>query len=185
MYHFSDLKTLVTGAKQVQSTAQQARDKVVASMSNTSPSDALQSLRALAKSYAGFIPGFGAHVDATFDEIQGIVDTHGDAANDIIKKAYDEVTDAVKKGGLDVETASKLADILGRRAGELKELGKKAGLDVLGNHPEVKEKIGGSYEQLAKLAGEKGPAAKKALEDVQKQVRRARASSSPGLTRRS
>jgi hypothetical protein len=59
---------------------------------------------------------------------------------------------------------------------ELYELGKRAGGDVvnelLESHPEVKEKLGGGYEQLQKLAQDKGPEAKKLLDDTQSQVRR-------------
>ncbi|KZW02352.1 hypothetical protein EXIGLDRAFT_829250 [Exidia glandulosa HHB12029] len=171
IYHFSELKTMATTAKQVQTSALQAKDRVVKSMSDTSPSEALKSLRNLAKSYGAFIPGFGSHIDSTFDELDDIVEKHGDSANEILKKTYDEVKDVVKKGGFDVETASKLAEILGKHTTELKELGKKAGWDALEKHPEVKDKVGGAYDQLSKLAEGKGPEAKKMLEDVQKEMK--------------
>ena len=170
MYQFSDAKKYINAASQAKQYAQQAKDKVSASIAETKPAEALSALRGLVKSYAGLIPGVGTHIDATFDELEKIVDKHGDKASDIVKKAYDEVKDVVSKGSVDVETARKLADVLGKRVAELQELGVKAGEDLLDAHPEVKKKLGGGYDQLRKLANEKGPEAQKAFEEVQSQV---------------
>lgn len=163
-YHFSDLKKIVDGSTQVKNVARQVKDSVVASASS---SDALNSIRRLIKSYSDFIPGLGNHIDKTFDEIQGIVDKHGDHATDILNKAHQEVRDVVKNGGADVDTARKLSDVLGKSISELRKLGEKAGMDILQNNPEVKK----VYDELSQLAAEKGPEAQRALEDVQKQLK--------------
>lgn len=181
-YQFSSIKKTVDAATTTQAYLQSTKDKVAASVSSavgdSSPGEALKYLRGVAQSYVSLIPGAGAYVDATFDEFDRVASTHGEEAEKILKGAYEEVQKAYegakKKGALDAETAATVADILRRRLGELYKLGKKAGGDVFGEildkHPELKEKLGGGYEQLQKLAESKGPEAKKMLEDTQKQV---------------
>ncbi|KAH7100201.1 hypothetical protein BKA62DRAFT_707096 [Auriculariales sp. MPI-PUGE-AT-0066] len=171
VYQFSDVKGYVNAANKAQKYAKQTKDNITSAVANAKPADALGSLRSVVKSYSGFIPGADSYVDATFDDLQRIVDNHGDKATDIVTKAYNEARDVVSKGQLDADTATKLASVLSKRFRELQELGVKAGEDVLDAHPEVKEKLGGGYDQLKKLANEKGPEAKKAFEEVQSQVK--------------
>jgi hypothetical protein len=173
----------VQTANQTSAYLKDTRDKVSASVSATledsgSAADALRYLRGVAKSYAAMIPGTGAYIDSAFDELDEIAKKHGDEAKKIANGAYEEIQGIYgkvkSKGTVDVETASKVADVLRRRLEELYALGKKAGGDVvqqyLDAHPDVKEKLGGGYDQLVKIAQEKGPEAQKQLEDVQKQV---------------
>jgi hypothetical protein len=158
---------------------------VSSKLSDTNPNDALKYLRDVAKSYVFMIPGAAPYIDATFDQLDSVVQKHGEDANKITRAAYDEIQgiygETKKKGTVDADAAMKVADVLRRRLQELYELGKQVGGDVLGDvlesHPEVKEKLGGGYEQLRGLAESKGPEAQKALEDVQKQVRVKRRSS--------
>jgi len=53
---------------------------------------------------------------------------------------------------------------------ELQDLSARAGSDLLGpifdKHPEVKEKLGGSYEQVKKLASQAGPEARRITTDT-------------------
>jgi hypothetical protein len=184
-YRISGIHGYVQTANQTSNYLKDARDKVSASVSSTieqvdtgSAAEALKYLRGVAKSYAGLIPGAGAYIDATFDEFDTISKKHGKEAAEIANGAYSEIQGLLKevknKGTVDIETAGKVADVLRRRLEELYELGKKAGSDVaedyLDNHPDVKEKLGGGYDQLVKIAKEKGPEAQKQIEDVKQQV---------------
>jgi hypothetical protein len=182
-YRFSGLHGYVQTAQQTSAYLADARQRVSSSVSATlektgGAGDALRYLRSVAKSYAGVVPGAGAYVDAAFDELDTIADKHGDEAAKIANGAYEEIQglygDVKDKGTLDVATAAKVADVLRRRLEELYALSKKAGGDVLGQfldaHPDVKEKLGGGYDRLVKLAQDKGPEAQKMIEDVQKQV---------------
>lgn len=184
-YRVSGIHGYVQTAQQTSSYIQSARDKVSESVSATlndsgSAKEALNYLRGVAKSYAGMIPGAGSYVDATFDEFDRISAEHGEEASEIANGAYKEIQalygEVKNKGTIDVETAGKVADVLRRRLEELYELGKKTGEDVaekfLEKHPEVKEKLGGGYDQLVKLAKEKGPEAQKQLDDIRSQVSR-------------
>ena len=78
--------------------------------------------------------------------------------------------DAIQNGGADTKTAIRVYEILKNTSGELQELGMKAGGDLLEKHPKLKESVGSGYEQLKKIAEERGPQAKKILEDTTNQV---------------
>jgi hypothetical protein len=76
----------------------------------------------------------------------------------------------------DAKTAWKVLDIVKRRMGQLSDVGKRAGGDALGplmdRYPEVREKIGGSYEQM-RILGQlsKGEDAKLMFDETSRQVK--------------
>lgn len=124
-----------------------------------------------------------SQVDAAFDTLDELHDTHGEELNKIIQGAYEDVAgilrDAQKSGApaggaLDAATASKLMSVIGKRVSELNELGKKAGSDAFGkleeNYPMIAQTIGTSYDELKGLAQRGGPEAKKLVEDSIAQV---------------
>lgn len=173
-YHFSGLKTIVSTSQSVQASVKSAKDRLL-QQAPESPNQAIEYLRSVSKSYIAIIPGAGYYVDSTFDTIDELSKTHGDEVNEIVKGAIDDLKAIGKKGGADIETASKVLDVLRRRGEQLAKLAAQAGEDVLGpileKHPEVKEKIGGGWEQLSELAKSSGaPEAKKLVEDTTKQV---------------
>lgn len=129
------------------------------------------------------IPGAGSYVDTTFDSLDKIVAEHSEEATDITQKAYDDIQKIVNensgKNGGDLtktgpDVAFKVLEVLRKSTAELYELGKKAGGhavdEVLEKNPQLKEKLGGGYEQLKSLVESGGPEAKKALDDVTSQV---------------
>ena len=129
-----------------------------------------------AHSYLVVVPGARPHVDAAFDTIDQLRDTHGDEVNRIVGDGYEEVRVIIRDAGaMDASTAMKVLDVLRRRSAELEELGKKAGKDAFGSlserYPQVSEKLGGGYDELKRLAETKGPEAKKIFDDTTKQVR--------------
>lgn len=76
---------------------------------------------------------------------------------------------------MDMATASKIISILSQRGEELGKLAASAGSGAitkfLDEHPEAKEKLGGGYEELQKLAERSGaPEAKKMVEETTQQV---------------
>ena len=122
-----------------------------------SPNEALDYLRDVARSYLVVIPGARPHVDAAFDTIDELRDTHGEDVNRIVSDGYEEVRVIIKdSGSMDAGTAMKILDVLRRRSAELEELGKKAGKDAFGSlsekYPQLSEKLGGGYEEFKKLA---------------------------------
>ncbi|KAG8973023.1 hypothetical protein FRB90_010031, partial [Tulasnella sp. 427] len=141
---------LVQTAQSVHATLKSAKDTALEK--TLSPNELLQFLRTTAKSYGSLIPGASAYIDASFDAIDQLEQTHRDEVSAIVQKTYDELRDTVKGGQVDVQTAKKVYDIFKRQAAELAEVAKKAADDVLqpvlDKHPEVKEKLGGGWTEI-------------------------------------
>ena len=69
-----------------------------------------------------------------------------------------------------MQTAGEVYNILTKHIQKLLELGKDSAEDVLNNHPQLKEKLGGSADQLKELGERLGPEAKKEIDETWKQV---------------
>ncbi|TFK54318.1 hypothetical protein OE88DRAFT_1624751 [Heliocybe sulcata] len=173
-YHFSGLKTVVDTSKSAKAYLQQAHESVKEKAKN--PNEALAYLRQIAKSYVGLIPGLSSYVDSTFDAFDKLAEKHGDEVNAIAKKGYDEIQGIIKENGgkADFQTATKIMNVLQKRAAELQDLAKRAGGDAVEplfeKYPQLKEKLGGGYEQFRELVEKQGPEAKKIFDDTKKQV---------------
>lgn len=134
------------------------------------PSELLKWFRGTVTSYAGFIPGAKPYVDSAFNDLDKIEQKHRGEVNDIISKAYSELQDATKSG-LSLETAQKTWDILEKYLKELGELASDSASEILDNHPELKEKVGGNLDQLKSMAKSYGPDAKKELDQTYDQIK--------------
>ncbi|KAG8902721.1 hypothetical protein FRC01_009487, partial [Tulasnella sp. 417] len=149
-YHFSGTRDLVQTAQSVQSSIKSAKDTALEK--TPSPNEVIQFLRSTAKSYGSFIPGASAYIDASFDAIDQLEQTHREEVSAIVKKTYDDLREAVKDGKADAQTAKKVFDIFKRQSAELAEVAKKATNDVLQpvleKHPELKEKLGGGWTEI-------------------------------------
>ncbi|KAG8858959.1 hypothetical protein FRB96_004779 [Tulasnella sp. 330] len=150
-YHLSGTKAMVESAKSVHQSLQSAKDLV-------SPNEAIKYLRNVAKSYVVLVPGAASYVDATFDGIDELHSKHKDEVDAIVNKAYDEIKKIVADGKMDLPTAGKVFAILQEQGRELGELAAKVGGDIIGpiidKHPELMEKIGGSWDDLKQIAGD-------------------------------
>jgi hypothetical protein len=174
------MKSAVQTAQSAQQYIRDTSDRVATTVSEhaKNPSKALRKLREIARSYVVLIPGAATYVDSTFDAFENVAASHEEEANRIASEAYSEIENIVKqKGGptkIDADGAWKIVDVLRRRMAELGELAKKAGETAIGpildKHPEVREKIGGGYDQLRSLAETRGGDAKKLLDDTTNQV---------------
>ena len=71
---------------------------------------------------------------------------------------------------MNMQTAGEVYTILIKHVQNLLELGKDAAEDVLNNHPQLKEKLGGSADQLKQLGERLGPEAKKEIDQTWKQI---------------
>lgn len=140
-----------------------------------SADEALNYFRGVAKSYGSLIPGASAYIDPMFDTIDELKKTHGDETEKIIKGTYDEVKETVSKGGFDLKTGEKVVEILKRRAAEVEDLGRRVGTDfikpVLDKNPQLRDSIGGSYDELKQLVQKHGPEAKEKYDDLVKQLK--------------
>ncbi|TBU29589.1 hypothetical protein BD311DRAFT_266400 [Dichomitus squalens] len=174
-YHLSGTKKVVQSTQKAAQYYEQAK-QAIAEKTPKDPNEALDYLRSFAQSYLVVIPGARPHIDAAFDTIDQLRDSHGDEVNRVVGDGYEEVRVIIRdSGAMDASTAMRVLDVLRRRSGELEELGKKAGKDAFGSlsekYPQVSEKLGGGYEEFKRLAKSKGPEAKKIFDDTAKQIR--------------
>lgn len=134
------------------------------------PNEALKWLRNTAQSYAIFIPGAKSYVDAAFNDLDKVQQKHGDKVDKIVGDAYEELK-AVTKNGMNFETAQKTWEVLEKTISQLSELAKDSAFEILDNHPQIKEKVGGNLDQLKSMAESYGPEAKKELDQTYAQIK--------------
>ncbi|KAF7114913.1 hypothetical protein CNMCM5793_000683 [Aspergillus hiratsukae] len=167
-YHFSGAKKLVQTANQTQKYYNEAKKKVAEKTPD--PDEAFGWLRDTAKTYASWIPGAKPYVDQAFDDLEEIKRKHGKEFNAIVSDAYKDLREVTKKGSLDVNTAVKIKDILQEHFKRLYELAGESAEDILNKHPEIKEKVGGSLDQLKEMGNTYGPQAKEEVDRTWQQV---------------
>jgi len=175
-YHFSGLKNYVEAGKN----AKERFNKAAQTLSENAkkhPSQALKYLRNIAKSYAAVIPGASSYVDEAFDKLDEVHDTHREEVDAIVNSALDEISQVTADDASlkDTKTALKVVGIVREKLSQLSSVGIKAGGDALSpfiqKYPEVRGKLGDSYEQLKKAAQGKGADARALLEDTTDQIK--------------
>ena len=87
-----------------------------------------------------------------------------------MNNAYKELK-AATKSGLSMETAVKAWSILEKTMSQLGELAKDSAGEIIDEHPELKEKLGGGLDQLKGMADSYGPEAKKELDQTYQQIK--------------
>ena len=154
--------------------AKQANDKYNAAakklQENTPTTDqAIDSIKQFAYSYVGWIPGGREYVDTAFKDVETIRQNNGEEADKLVNDAYRQLQD-VAKAGLSMETLPKLYAALSDLSKKLAGLGQDAFADLLDNHPELKEKLGGSVDELKRLGEQCGPEAAKQVKETTQQA---------------
>ncbi len=127
-------------------------------------------MRQTLTSYAAFIPGGKHYVDSAFKDLDEIEQKHRGEVDKIVSNAYNEIRD-VTKSGMTMETAAETWDILQKYTAQIAELAADASSEILDNHPELKEKVGGNLDQLKDMANKYGPDAKKELDRTYDQIK--------------
>lgn len=166
-YRLSGTKTLVDYAheskKQIDNAFKSATDKA------PKANEAVTWLKETVTGYTKLIPGANQYVEQAFEDIEKVQEKHGDEVNKIINDTYGDLKDITKQGA-SLAAASQAWDVLQKCLKRIGELAGDAMEDILKNHPELKEKIGGRYKQLQQMAEQYGPEAKKQVDDTIKQV---------------
>ena len=127
--------------------------------------EALETLHSTANKYASFVPGGKGYVDTVFKDIDTIRQKHGSEVDEIVSEAYGQLRDASKKG-MNVEALYEAWDILTKQTQKLASLAGDAGEDILNNHPQLKNQLGGSLDQLKEYGDKFGPEAQKQVKDT-------------------
>jgi len=129
-------------------------------------------LKQVSTYYAGFVPGARGAVDSVWNDLETARGKHGDEFDKTVNEAYDELKGVIGKGEvLSIATATKAWDVIQKYVKKLQELVGDAAGDILDNHPEVKEKLGGSVDQLKNLGDNLGPEAKKEVDKTWEQIK--------------
>lgn len=167
-YHISGTRKVVKSAKQTQDYVNLAKQKIAEK--TPEPNEAFDWLRDTAKSYAAFIPGAKGYVDTAFDDLDKIRGEHGEEFDKIVRDAYAELKEVSKKGAANADTAFKAVDILQKHLNRLFELAGDAADGILDNHPQLKEKVYGSFDQLKQMGDAYGPQAKEEVNKTWQQI---------------
>lgn len=157
-------KTVAEVNKQIKT----ASDSLQKSTPNTD--QAINYIKEFAYSYVGWIPGGRQYVDAAFKDFDTIHRKHRDEVDKIVKDTSDQIQD-IAKAGVSMESAHKAMQVLSELGQKIADLTMDAASDVLGNHPEVKKKLGGSFDQLQSMSEEYGPEAQKQVEAFWKDIK--------------
>ncbi|KAH7138817.1 hypothetical protein B0J11DRAFT_25414 [Dendryphion nanum] len=134
------------------------------------PNEALQWLRQTANSYAVFIPGARGYIDSAFDDIDAIRAKHGDEVDSIVREAYDELRSIAKNGDVSIVTAQKAWNVIVKHLGRIGDLSGDAAQQIMDNHPQLKEKVGGNLDKLKEMGKNYGPQAKEEADKTWNQI---------------
>lgn len=121
-------------------------------------------------SYVTWIPGGRQYVDTAFDDLEKVRKNNKEDADRIVEDAYKHFQE-ISKAGLSMESLRRMYDALADLSAKLADLSTDALGDIIDNHPQLKDKFGGSIDQLKQMGDRYGPEAKKQVQDTWKQVR--------------
>jgi hypothetical protein len=168
-YHFSGAKSAVNSISQTRQYANQVTEKV--KQKAPEPNQALQWLRETAQAYAGLIPGARGYVDKALDDFDRIYEKHGSEVDRLISETHEELRQVANEKGASVEGMYAAWSVLERRIREIGSLASDAADEVISNHPELQEKLGGSLQTLRSMGENYGSEAKDQVNKTFDEVR--------------
>ncbi|KAJ4301528.1 hypothetical protein N0V90_003621 [Kalmusia sp. IMI 367209] len=167
-YRQSGASELLTATKTTKDYVSSASKKL--KESTPEPNEALNWLRDAATSYAVFIPGARGYIDAAFNDLDAIRAKHGDEVDSIVREAYSELQSIAKNGDISILTAQKAWNVIVKHLGRIGDLAGDASQQILDNHPQLKEKVGGNIDKLKEYGRNYGPEAKKEVDRTWEQI---------------
>jgi len=167
-YRTSGARDVVMTSKKTKEYVNSATNKI--KQSTPEPNEALTWLRNAAQSYAAFIPGAKGYVDSAFDDLDAIREKHGGEVDAIVSEAYEEMRGVLGNGDVSLVTAHKTWDIIAKHMSRIADLAGDSAQQIMDNHPQLKEKVGGNWDKLKEYGDKYGPEAKKEVDRTWKQV---------------
>jgi len=168
-YHFSGARSAVNGITETKAYFDNATKKF--SSKAPEPNEALQWLRNTTLSYAAFIPGAKSYANSVFNDLDAVHEKHGKEVDEIVQKAYKELSGTVKDKGASVESAYQVWEILEKTMKDIGSLAGDAFEDILENHPDLKDKVGGNLSQLKHMGEKYGPEAQEQVQKTKEQIK--------------
>ncbi|GKU19654.1 unnamed protein product [Fusarium langsethiae] len=172
IYSYTPAGRAVSSVNKVALEASKKYDAATKKLQEKTPNadQAVNYIKEFAYSYVGWIPGGRAYVDAAFQDWEKVRENNKEEADKLVNDAYKQFQD-LSKSGLSMETASKAYDVIADLCKKVASLAGDAMSDIIDNHPQVKEKLGGNVDQLKELGDKYGPEAKKRVDETWKQVK--------------
>jgi hypothetical protein len=167
-YRTSGARDVVMATKTTKAYVNSATQKI--KETTPEPNEALAWLRNAAQSYAAFIPGAKGYVDSAFDDLDAVREKHGDEVDRIVREAYDEMRSVLSNGDVSLVTAHKTWEVLSKHMSRIADLAGDSAQQIMDNHPQLKEKVGGNWDKLKEYGDKYGPEAKKEVDRTWKQV---------------
>lgn len=152
-YHYSGARSVVQTYQSAKSTADSAFKETTKYAPE--PGQAVQWLKETVTSYTRFIPGASAYVDKAFEDLEKIRQNHEGEVDEIVNETYYELKN-VTQSGFTTESASKAWEVISATFVRIGQLAGDAFDDILDNHPQLKEKLGGQYHQLKQMGEQYG-----------------------------
>lgn len=172
-YNFSGARDAVQTKEQVNSYIDAGAEQFRVQFREITPGptdEVVKSLREVAEKYSAWIPGGREFVDKSFKELEKIREHHETEVNEIVRDTYEELRDVANRNGTSLETVNATWYILSRRLEELSSLAGDVAEQVLTKHPELREKLDSSFEDLRQLGDRLGPGAKREIDETFSQV---------------
>lgn len=171
LYQMSGAAKAARTASQVKSYVDSAGNQLKTTFQEKTPdaNEAIEFLHETSNKYARWLPGGREYVDKVFQDIEIIRKRHGSEVDQIVTEAYGELRD-VSKQGMNLQTMSSTWDVLSKHLQRLMSLAGDAAQDIMNNHPQLKEKLGGSFDNLKQLGDQLGPEAKKQVDETWKEI---------------
>ncbi|KAM0818608.1 hypothetical protein AB5N19_04420 [Seiridium cardinale] len=171
-YYFSPSgkvsRTINKTVKEANSKYKEASQKIQQTTPNAD--ETISYLKNFCYSYVAWVPGGRQYVDMAFKDIETVRKNHREEADELLNDAYKQFQN-LSKSGLSIETASKAAEVLADLSKKVGSLAGDAFTDIIDNHPQLKDKFGGSIDQLKQMSDQYGPEAKKQVDETWSQVR--------------
>ncbi|OAL04082.1 hypothetical protein IQ06DRAFT_291697 [Phaeosphaeriaceae sp. SRC1lsM3a] len=167
-YRTSGARDVVMASKKTKQYVNSATQKI--KETTPEPNEALTWLRNAAQSYAAFIPGAKGYVDSAFNDLDAVREKHGDEVDSIIREAYEEMRSVLSNGDVSLVTAHKTWDIITKHMSRVADLAGDSAQQIMDNHPQLKENVGGNWDKLKEYGDKYGPEAKKEVDRTWKQI---------------
>ncbi|KAF2152894.1 hypothetical protein K461DRAFT_225480 [Myriangium duriaei CBS 260.36] len=170
-YSFSAAGRFHSGLNKTAAEANKYYNEATKKFQESTPdaNEAIEYLKKTAYGYAAFIPGGRGYVDAAFKDIDTMRENHSDEVDKILRETYTDLQ-KISKGGLNRDTLQQAFAALEKMSKRLASEAGDAFSSILDNHPGLKDKVGGNFDQLKKLGDKYGPQAKEQVDQTWQEV---------------
>ncbi|KAK4619384.1 hypothetical protein CLAFUW4_11020 [Fulvia fulva] len=134
--------------------------------------EVIRALKEVADEYSPWIPGGREFVEKSFSDLQRVRKHHETEVNEIVRDTYDELRDVSNRRSARLEAVNATWYILSRRLEEISSLAGDVAHQILESHPEMRDKLDCSFDQLRQLCDRLGPGAKREVDETFSEVSR-------------